>query len=208
MLFKYPRTPHLPWSLGRTEDDIECSAPFSTLPTTVVVTEKMDGENTTLYRNHIHARSLDSRHHISRNWVKNFWNDLKQDIPEGWRVCGENVYSRHSIVYDDLESFFYGFSIWDDTNTCLSWEETLEWFSLLNITPVSCLYVGPYGEEQLRALAKTMDLDRSEGYVVRSALSFHYNKFSENVAKFVRPNHVKTDKHWQHSECVQNKIRG
>lgn len=36
----------------------------------VVITEKMDGENTTLYRDGLHARSLDSRHHPSRNWVK------------------------------------------------------------------------------------------------------------------------------------------
>jgi len=36
----------------------------------VVVTEKMDGENTTMYCDNIHARSIDGRHHPSRDWVK------------------------------------------------------------------------------------------------------------------------------------------
>lgn len=69
---KYPRTYHLPWSPGLTDDD-------RMLPSTkvfegkqVVVTEKMDGENTTMYRDYMHARSLEEEHHESRCWVKKF----------------------------------------------------------------------------------------------------------------------------------------
>ena len=37
----------------------------------------------------------------------------RRRIPAGWRVCGENMYARHSIAYEDLDSWFYGFSVWD-----------------------------------------------------------------------------------------------
>ena len=58
---KYPRTPHFPWSPGATDDDkiLQDLSVFDKQP--VVITEKMDGENTTIYADgYIHARSLDS----------------------------------------------------------------------------------------------------------------------------------------------------
>ena len=49
---KYPRTPHLPWSSGRTKDDIALdSVQHLEQWKDVVVTEKLDGENTTEYHN-------------------------------------------------------------------------------------------------------------------------------------------------------------
>ncbi|MEI8604633.1 RNA ligase family protein [Pseudoalteromonas sp. B160] len=47
MRVKYPRTPHLPWSPGATEDDIHQGNLSCFANKQVVVTEKMDGENTT-----------------------------------------------------------------------------------------------------------------------------------------------------------------
>ena len=47
------------------------------------VKEKMDGENTSLYQDGFHARSIDGRHHSSRDWVKGFWAQIAQDIPFG-----------------------------------------------------------------------------------------------------------------------------
>src|SRR3546814_8478297 len=70
----------------------------------VIVTEKMDGENTTLYRDYIHARSVDGRSHPSRDWVKQFRSGIAADIPEDWRVCGENLFAKHSIHYTALRS--------------------------------------------------------------------------------------------------------
>ena len=67
MRVKYPRTAHLPWSPGATADDIYQGKLSSFEGKYVVVTEKMDGENTTLYRDYMHARSVDSRFHPSRN---------------------------------------------------------------------------------------------------------------------------------------------
>ncbi len=100
---KYPRTPHLPWSPGRSEDDIALDSidQLEKLEN-VVVTEKLDGENTALYHNCLHARSVDSKSHPSRDWIKQFHATIRHNIPEEFRICGENVYAKHSIFYDSL----------------------------------------------------------------------------------------------------------
>lgn len=113
---KYPRTNHVPWSPGMNDDDRMHENMNHFSGKVVVVTEKMDGENTTMYSDYIHARSIDGRNHPSRNWVKNYWSTISQDIPEHWRICGENLYAEHSISYDNLETYFYGFSIWNEKN--------------------------------------------------------------------------------------------
>jgi hypothetical protein len=203
---KYPRTYHLPWSEGMNDDDRQMqSTEFG--GKIVVVTEKMDGENTTMYRDHIHARSIDSGHHPSRSWVKNFWNGFRYDIPTGWRVCGENLYAKHSIGYSSLESFFLGFSVWDDRNNCLSWDDTKEWFSILGIKPVQELYRGMYDELVIKSLYKPNMYDSSEGYVIRTENMFQYRDFRKCVGKFVRKNHVMTTKHWMHGQAIEpNKL--
>ena len=59
--YKYPRTFHLPWSPGVASDDKVIESLDAFVGREVVVTEKMDGENSSLYSNgHIHARSMDS----------------------------------------------------------------------------------------------------------------------------------------------------
>ncbi len=200
---KYPRTYHLPWSENITDDDRVMEYPSINFGgKLVVVTEKMDGENTTMYRDYIHARSLDGRSHKSRDWVKNFHSQIAHDIPPGWRICGENMYAVHSIKYDDLDTYFYGFSIWNDKNVCLSWYETEEWFNLLGITSVPVLYEGPYVEEIFQEIEEILDDKTSEGYVVRNAEEFHYKDFRYNVAKYVRKNHIRTVKHWFYGQKV------
>lgn len=206
MYIKYPRTFHLPWSAGKSSDDKVLSSIDHFLDKEVIVSEKMDGENTSLYKDYIHARSIDSRNHSSRNWVKNFWNNIGQDIPKGWRICGENLYAQHSIKYNNLKSYFYGFSIWDENNVCLSWEETIEWFTLLNIVPVPVLYKGLFNIDIVKIIQKELDKDKIEGYIIRLADSFKYNNFKYSIAKYVRKNHVQTDKHWKFKEIIPNKL--
>lgn len=210
-LYKYPRTPHLPWSKGMTSDDKVIKSLSAFEGQTVVITEKMDGENTTMYCDHIHARSVDSRHHPSRDWVKNFWNTFRYDIPENMRICGENVYAKHSIAYDNLQSYFYGFSVWEQEK-CLSWDDTVEFFQLLGVIPVPVLYRGPYN----RILIESMRFNQhfrqryqqgeTEGYVVRVDREFSLDEFESIVAKFVRPNHVQSSEHWMNIEVVANKL--
>jgi hypothetical protein len=201
-LYKYPRTFHFPWSETVASDDKVLTDISCFVGSEIVVTEKMDGENCTMYRDHIHARSIDSKSHYSRDWVKNFWNEIRYDIPFGWRVCGENLYAKHSISYFNLKSYFYGFSIWNDNNVCLSWDETIEWFELLGIVHVPVLYRGKFDVDILKKLS--INKDKQEGYVVRHKGSFRYDEFKNRVAKFVRSNHVKTDEHWMHSKVEKN----
>lgn len=206
---KYPRTLHLPYSPTVHSDDKALKDTSQFEGEEVVVTIKMDGENTTLAPTYSHARSVDSKNHPSRNWLKNFHSVIKMDIPEGWRVCGENLYAQHSIAYNHLKTFFYAFSIWDENNHCLSWEDTLEWCNLIGLEPVHVIYKGVFNadliQEAYHKYERESD-DGVEGYVVRLASGFHYSKFGKSVAKWVRPNHVQTDKHWSHCEVKPNSL--
>lgn len=203
---KYPRTPHLPFSQGATSDD-KVLKDFSFFDgKEVVITEKMDGENSSLYCDHCHARSLDSRHHLSRDWLKRLHGEIAHRIPYGYRVCGENLYAKHSIEYDNLSSYFYGFSVWDN-ETCLSWDDTLSWFGELHISPVNVLYRGVFTEQVVHDIVSSLDTNKQEGIVVRLADSFTYDEFGRSVAKWVRPNHITTEQHWMHDAITPNKLK-
>lgn len=193
---KYPRTCHLPWSPGVSDDDrvIENLSDFH--GKRVIVTEKMDGENSSLYRDHVHARSVESGGHMSRDWLKQFWSTFAHEIPKGWRICGENLFAVHSISYDNLPSYFLGFSIWNDKNVCLSWDDTLEWFELLGITPVPVLYDDVFVQPTIEKIGHKLDVSKQEGYVVRVADEIPYGHFRRKIAKYVRRGHVQTTKHW------------
>jgi hypothetical protein len=203
MKLKYPRTFHLPFSSSITNDDKVLSS--TDIFNEVVITIKMDGENSTMSNEYIHARSLDSSHHPSRDWIKNYWNTIKHDIPEDIRICGENLYAKHSIHYEDLRSYFYGFSVWDD-DYCLSWEETELYFDLLNIVSVPVIYKGIFTLNIVNEIINDMNFELNEGFVVRNVDAFYYDDFFNNVGKYVRSGHVQTETHWMHSKLVKNHI--
>ncbi|MFJ3792171.1 RNA ligase family protein [Kitasatospora sp. NPDC090091] len=202
MRVHYPRTPHLPWSPGAAADDVRTGDLSGLAGAEVVVTEKLDGENTTLYRDGLHARSLDSAHHPSRTWVKALQGRIGPRIPAGWRVCGENLFARHSLPYESLESWFYGFSVWTAEDRCLGWDDTVRFLRRLGVPAPRVLWRGRYDERALRRLR--LDPDRQEGYVVRTVAGFPRAEFGRRVAKWVRPQHVRTDTHWMHAAVVEN----
>lgn len=203
MLFKYPRTYHLPFSQGISNDDRVMDDLYEILNNNVVITEKYDGENTSLYRNYIHARSLDYAPHWSRNLMKKFHSEISYKIPENIRICGENLIGTHSIKYDDLPHFFLGFSAWEG-DYCLPWDETLALFEEIGITPVKQLYVGKSTLDNLIAIFKKLDKSKCEGYVVRVTSGFYMNEFPQKVGKCVRANHVTTDQNWKNSAPQYN----
>ena len=206
MKIKYPRTFHLPFSESLTADDKRLKDCSIFQGKSVVVTEKMDVENNTMYCNAIHARSLDSRNHTSRSWVKQLHASICKDIPSGWRICGENLFAKHSIEYDELDSYFYVFSIWNENNDCLSWCDTIEYCSMLGLKIVPTIGKwSMFDEKENRGIK--VDSSKSEGYVLRNDQSFHYSDFSKNVAKFVRSGHVQSDSHWMHSQVVKNCLK-
>lgn len=211
MLYKYPRTVHLPWSDGRGRDDLVLTDTKHFEGKNVVVTVKMDGENTTLTRERAYARSIDSdMRHPSRTYIQHVWSCIRHEIPDGWRICGENVYAQHSIAYRELPSYFLMFAIYDQNNICFSWDETKEWSELLGLETVDEIWDGVWD----RGIVKMCDwgsykygASETEGYVVRVTSSFHYNSFNKRVAKYVRANHVQTDNHWMHQQVIPNQLR-
>lgn len=200
--FKYPRTFHLPASPGVSSDDKAlASIPEEWRGREVVATKKMDGENTTMYRDGLHARSLEFASRIDRDRIRAIHAEIAYEIPKGMRICGENMTAVHSIKYTGLPDWFLVFSIWEGT-TCLSWEETIEWCELLGtvrgkpLLTVPVLYRGIYSDSLLGRLIGQLDLDRDEGLVVRPACRFQLKDFTRLVGKYVRAAHVQTDEHW------------
>lgn len=212
---KYPRTHHLPWSdtIGPDGDHVlRDLAVFEGRE--IVVTEKLDGENTTLYRTHLHARSLDSRHHVSRGWVKAFHARIAPQIPPSWRVCGESLYALHSIRYAALPSYYVVFGVWDGQKF-LSWDDTVEFAASicdpLNEKPLvtaPVLFRGIWSEKTVKACfaGRSKFGGEQEGYVVRPSAAFAEADFKQCVAKYVRPNHVQSDEHWMLKPVVKNEL--
>ena len=200
---KYPRTKHLPNSPGAGEDDEHLADLGALRAGEIVLTEKMDGENTTIGRGYAHARSVDSQAHPSRTWVRALAGRLWPDLPDGMRVCGENLYARHSIGYNDLPSYFLVFSIWQG-EVCLDWDITQEWTELLGLTTVPVLYRGSFPDDPVRIWGSAPD---SEGFVVRTARSFNRPEFGTHVAKWVRAGHVTTGQHWMTAPVMPNRLK-
>lgn len=211
---KYPRTFHLPWSEGQSDDD-----KTHTIETVekmfgnkeIVVTEKMDGENFSAYSDGTcHARSLDSGPHPSRSYVKAKLKEIGCLLPLGWRIMGENLYATHSIEYKELPDYFILFNIADQNNMALSWNEIEEWGELLEVPVVKVLWRGVWNAEDIKKLYPFKSFYGAkipEGYVVRDAGRFPMDDFTNHVAKFVRKHHVQTDQHWMQKTVVPNIIK-
>jgi hypothetical protein len=214
-LIKYPHTPHLPWSPGYdAEEDmiLEPEALDDWYGRHVVITEKMDGEGTTLYRNAYHARSTTYTGHPSRTRGRAIWGGIRHDIPEGWRVCAENVSAVHSIRYGSLPGYLMVFSVWEGMRA-FSWEETEEWAGLLGLPTVPVLWRGQWlGPEKCHEVIAGLDLERQEGIVVRPAGAFRFGQIQDTrggvLGKWVRRGHVTTDEHWMDRPVEWNGLRG
>ncbi len=210
--YKYPRTLHLPWSEGRTDDDKV--HPKNWWPIwDMMATEKMDGENTTIYPDgYMHARSIDSEHHESQDRLRSEIQRWCYELPPGYRVCGENLTAKHSIKYSELDDIFQVFSIWEG-NRCLSWAETEEWCDLLDLTVVPVIHRETYPIWNMQDTHASwlqwcdQNGDESEGYVVRPQQEFTMAMFSQMTGKYVRKDHVTSDRHWKHKKVEYNGIR-
>jgi len=213
---KYPKTNHVPWSPGYTSDDrVFTEEQFHDCfyGKEVVVSEKLDGEGSSMYKDYMHARSIDGRNHPSRSWVKQLHSTIKFDIPDGWRICGENVYAEHSIAYSNLDSYFFVFAMYNETNQCLSWNDIEFYCKLLGLNTVPVLYRGFVDDsfkdvcDKLYSGKSTFENSEQEGYVIRLADSFHFGNHKNSIAKYVRKNHVVTNHNWMNRTVVPNKLK-
>lgn len=198
---KYGRTYHFPFSEGVTSDDKVLKEWEAVLDQSVLVTEKLDGENSCLKNNGVYARSHSSP---TRNpWARNMWEiweRVKGDLGE-LEVFGENLYGVHSIEYERLSYHFYVFAI-RDGERWLAWDEVVFYAELLELPTVPLLERGNFTAEALKKIiANRMKKGSAfggacEGVVVRNEMDFLVEDFKYNVLKYVRENHVKTDEHW------------
>lgn len=208
---KYPRTYHFTFSPNVKNDDRMHSSDDLFDGREVVATVKMDGEGTTMMSDRVHARSLNSGPHPSRNWMHALHGKVAHDIPFHWRICGENLYAEHSIRYEHLEDYFMMFSIWDETNTCMAWDVSVEYAKVLGLAVVPVFWRGVWNKDLVEAAFEEYQAtsqDPVEGYVIRRAGSFRYENFAMSTAKWVRKNHVQTDQFWMSKPVVPNKLEG
>lgn len=209
---KYPRTPHLPWSPGASPDDERVLDVSAFVGREVVVTEKLDGECTTIHMKGCHARSLDTAPHPSREWVRALAGGIGYKIAElhpDLRIVGENVFAEHSIHYTDLPTYFLGFGAHVE-DMVRSWRRTLALFEHLGVIAVPVLYQGLWDEDAVRACwtGRSLCGGEQEGYVVRLECGFKIKDFGCSVAKYVRAGHVQTDEHWLSKPVVKNGLAG
>lgn len=223
--YKYGRTYHLPWTAHKTTDDKiwdedELVKAFSGKE--IIITEKMDGENTTVYDDGtFHARSIDGRHHPSRNRMVGIAKGIGAKLPRGWRVSGENVYAQHSIAYTNLPDYFMAFGVYDENNFCLDWDTTEYVAKDLGLTLVPRIWRGDWDHfyvnhaDMTRFIMSNDWLSQNEheikgdieGYVVRTVEGFHFDDLGSHCGKYVRFGHVQTDEHWMHKAVIPNGLR-
>lgn len=202
---KYPKTSHFYFSPGATSDDKISEDLLCFVDREIIITEKLDGENTTMMNDIIFARSIDSADHPSRHWVKGLWGSIKHDIPDGWKICGENLYATHSLHYTNLPSYFMVFSIWDENDICLSWDDTVTLCGYLKLETVPVLWRGIFNEEHIKSFKVNTEIQ--EGFVVRVADAFPFEDFSKSVIKWVREGHVTSDDHWMYKKIIPNELK-
>lgn len=211
---KYGRTYHYPFSPGTTSDDrIQHNYWENIIQIPELIhTEKLDGENNCLSKHGVFARSHAAP--TTSPWtqtLRNFWQLVKNDLGD-LEIFLENLYAIHSIEYHNLEHHFYVFGI-REHHRWLSWEETKFYASMLDLptVPVIKTEKTPTNKQQFEKEMLTVvngtgafaphdvyekRYTTMEGVVSRNTQGYALDAFAQNVFKYVRKGHVKTDEHW------------
>lgn len=212
---KYPRTFHLPFSPGATNDDKRLTSVQDLIGKPLVVTEKADGSNVCMESKECFARSHSKgARHESFDAFKAAHAGIKHLIPSGTQFFGEWLYAKHSLPYTGLPGYFLLFGVRDlATSTWASWSTVEYWAKQLAVPTVPVLDKGIFLAREIEALGKRVQepsllgAPEKEGFVVRWASSFHDQDFSRAVAKFVRKGHVQTADHWTTQTIVRNGLK-
>lgn len=206
---KYPRTYHLPWSPGATSDDKIAAFIDQAIGQPIVITEKLDGENTCLNQIGVFARSHAApTQNPWASYLWEHWNRIHFQLDD-LEIFGESLFAIHSITYTGLSHYFYVFGV-RQGSLWLPWDEVVMYADLLNLPLAPVLFEGTANSkseletviaETLREPSELSSLEVAtetpkEGVVVRPAGAFASEVFDESVFKWVRANHVQTDEHW------------
>jgi len=204
---KYPKTLHFPFSPGTHSDDRIAPDVDALVGAEIVVTEKLDGENTCLNQYGVFARSHAAP---TRNpwaaYLKPFWECVRRDLGD-LEVFGESLYAVHSIEYTGLDSHFYVFAV-RENRRWLSWDDVAAYAGMLGLPTAPVLFRGTVERDAIQTLIEDLARRPSalsdpegghserEGVVARVARAFPNDAFPESVFKWVRRGHVQTDTFW------------
>lgn len=202
---RYPRTPHLSQSQGKTRDDLTQFDLSKIIGSKVVLLEKLDGQNTVLTSEGIYSRNMMDKavgptfNHLLLQWVT-----IKDKLYE-WNVqiMGENLYAVHSIEYNSLNAWYYIFGARNLNGNFHSWDVTEKYSGSVGFPTVPVLDIfTPESEQELynrinELMATPSQLGGiKEGIVIRKYDHFSDEDFPYCVVKYVRKDHVASEKHW------------
>jgi hypothetical protein len=215
---KYNRTYHVPWSPGCTSDDKIATSIENLIGQPIVITEKIDGSNTSLEQMGCFARTHSGPPtHPSFNELKALHAQIGFEIPPNMQLFGEWCFAKHSIAYDALPGYFLLFGIRDldsDPPFWYDWDEVETWGEYFGLPTVPVLFKDSVSSEKgLKDLVESLMIQPSacggirEGIVVRVARAFSDEDFSKCILKCVRKDHVTTNVHWAHQTIVPNKLK-
>lgn len=182
----------------------------------VVLTIKMDGSNVKINTNFVAARNGMHADHKSFDYLKVLHSKLKDNLPVHLDIFGEWLYAKHSIHYIDdlaLENYLQIFGIYNlKTQMWSSWDDVEKMAKQLGVTTVPVIKTDIYSNKYLLSgdvlhTGIKLILDGHEGIVMRNIFPFHNSKFQNNVMKYVRANHIQTDKHWSNNQIIKNELQ-
>jgi hypothetical protein len=213
---KYPRTFHLDFSPGATNDDKIASEEQinNLLGKLIIITEKVDGSNTCLEFESCFARTHSGPPtHESFDEFKALHSTIKHKIPLNMQIFGEWCFALHSIFYNELPGYFLLFGL-REFDKWGSWEECEMWAEEIGVPTVPVLYNGIFNSmNELKNKVMELVVQKScfgeerEGIVIRIAEAFDDKMFEYNVLKWVRDSHVKTNIHWRNQKLTKNLLK-
>lgn len=211
---KYGRTFHYPFSPGTESDDRIQYEYWQHLQQMkqIVHTEKLDGENNCMSTLGVFARSHAAP--TTSPWTETlriFWQRIRNELGT-MEIFLENLYAIHSIEYKSINHHFYVFAI-RDRDHWLGWEETKFYAGLLDLPVVPEISITQPAKLQSDFEKEVMSMASGagsfqpcdakggnpvtmEGIVTRNYNGYTVDAFADNVFKYVRKGHVKTDQHW------------
>ena len=212
---KYPKTRYLSFSPSKDNIDVHETGLFDMnnfINKDLIITTKMDGSNLQMSQERLAARNGKYANHKSFDLAKVLYNEIGYKIPNDFIIFGEWLYAKHSIHYDDLISYFQVFAVYDKSyNIYLNWQDVEKLSDNLKLSTVQKLgsiksnvlteieqLITEFGENYINQ-------EGGEGIVVRNSNSF--SDFNNNVAKYVRKNHVTTDEHWTQQKLIRNILK-
>lgn len=215
---KYNRTLHLPFSPGVSKDDKIAPSIELLIGSPIIITEKMDGSNTSLEASGCYARTHSSSPtHASFDGLKALHARIKDNIPASLQLFGEWCYAKHSIAYDALPGYFLLFNVRDlsrNSTIWLSWHDVESWAKEIGVPTVPVLFSGTVNSASaLQKMIESLMLQPSacdgqrEGVVVRVAQDFPDEAFATSVMKYVRAHHIQTCEQWKDRAIVRNNLK-